>query len=152
MSYSSRIMNIPPVRVGDSDGMKIYRIGHRDARHAAAEIASEAEGEVLTQSIVIENLEDRLDAIRGAIPVYYLLDPPDGGDVSTVEGVQHLVDDMERLRGGLDATQSLLDRAMTLIPEPEDLEYLVTLARNAPHKTRGEEKLIEKFERLLEKL
>lgn len=57
MSYHNRIMNIPHGRVGDSDGMKMYRLGHRDARHAAAEIATEAD-------IEIERLRDQLGALQ----------------------------------------------------------------------------------------
>ena len=42
MSYHQRIMNIPAY----DDAPFEYKEGHRDARHAAAEIASEADAEV----------------------------------------------------------------------------------------------------------
>ena len=42
--YHARIMNIPAN--GKEMDSTAYRMGHRDARHAAAEIALEAENEV----------------------------------------------------------------------------------------------------------
>lgn len=42
--YHARIMNIPAN--GKEMDSTAYRLGHRDARHAAAEIALEAEAEV----------------------------------------------------------------------------------------------------------
>jgi uncharacterized small protein (DUF1192 family) len=57
----------------------------------------------------IKHWEDRtlkaeavLDAVRRAIPDAYILDPPDGGDVSTVEGVTRLKEEVARLRAALE--------------------------------------------------
>ena len=56
-NYHGRIMNIPSDVEGMSNPSRvIYRTGHRDARHAAAEIAAEAEG-------VIGELHDALEAL-----------------------------------------------------------------------------------------
>ena len=60
-SYHGRIMNI----TSDVEGMSnpsrvIYKTGHRDARHAAAEIAAEADG-------VIDELYDALENVRAAL-------------------------------------------------------------------------------------
>lgn len=59
MTYHNRMMNIQVGRVGDSDGMRMYRIGHRDARHAAAEIANEADAKIesLTAELVTLRFE-----------------------------------------------------------------------------------------------
>lgn len=48
MSYYDRIMNIPakPPKAIGSNHPIIYKEGHRDARHAAAEIAGEADAEI----------------------------------------------------------------------------------------------------------
>lgn len=49
MSYSGRIMNISGKIVGNLNPYTpevLYKMGHRDARHAAAEIATEAENEI----------------------------------------------------------------------------------------------------------
>ena len=52
MDYHGRIMNIeclPPARMNQhpvDPECSAYRIGHRDARHAAAEIACEAQAEI----------------------------------------------------------------------------------------------------------
>lgn len=42
--YHARIINIP--KPGDAPDSSAYNLGHRHARHAAAEIALEAEAEV----------------------------------------------------------------------------------------------------------
>jgi len=48
MDYHGRIMNIADGRDGfaDMDVVRAYKSGHRDARHAAAEIANEADAEI----------------------------------------------------------------------------------------------------------
>ena len=60
-SYSDRIMNIPTedgsLRVLYSEDERIvYREGHRDARHRAAEIALEAEIEIENLKTIIYGL------------------------------------------------------------------------------------------------
>jgi hypothetical protein len=54
MSYHDRVMNIPGRGVPGN-----YAIGHRDARHSAAEIACAADAE-------IERLQSRIKAIESA--------------------------------------------------------------------------------------
>ena len=54
-NYHGRIINIPSDVEGMSNPSRvIYKTGHRDARHTAAQIASEADG-------VIEELYEALD-------------------------------------------------------------------------------------------
>ena len=48
MSLESRIMNLP-ASGEPAGGSMAYKLGHRDARHAAAEIASE--GDALTEQM-----------------------------------------------------------------------------------------------------
>lgn len=56
--YHARIMNVAvPSTAPDSSA---YRLGHRDARHAAAEIASEAEGRIITLEAAVERLTARI--------------------------------------------------------------------------------------------
>lgn len=43
MNYHGRIMNIPASHGQIGSDADFYRFGHRDARHAAAEIANEAD-------------------------------------------------------------------------------------------------------------
>lgn len=43
MSYRDEIMNIQATKASDHEDQSAYRCGHRDARHAAAEIASRAD-------------------------------------------------------------------------------------------------------------
>ena len=43
----------------------------------------------------------QIDAIIRAIPVQYLLAPPDGGVVTVAEGVQRMAADIKRLRAAL---------------------------------------------------
>ena len=67
MDHHGRIMNIeclPPARMNQhpvDPECSAYRIGHRDARHAAAEIACEAQAE-------IARLRDALTKIVDAWP------------------------------------------------------------------------------------
>jgi uncharacterized small protein (DUF1192 family) len=58
-NYAARIMNIP-CNSNDYD----HKVGHRDARHAAAEIASEAEGRIITLEAEVERLTAELAAER----------------------------------------------------------------------------------------
>ena len=56
-NYHGRVMNIPSDVEGMSNPSRvIYKTGHRDARHAAAEIAAEADG-------LVEDLCEALDDI-----------------------------------------------------------------------------------------
>jgi hypothetical protein len=56
-NYHARIMNIPV----DLDDWK-YKVGHRDARHAAAMIALEAQAEVERLTAELNQSRDRLRA------------------------------------------------------------------------------------------
>lgn len=44
---------------------------------------------------------DEIDAIVRAIPEHFLLDPPDGGDVTVAEGVQRMAARIEQLEAAL---------------------------------------------------
>lgn len=66
MTYHNRMMNIQVGRVGDSDGMRMYRIGHRDARHAAAEVANEADAEIEHLKEDFANLRLAYDALKAS--------------------------------------------------------------------------------------
>jgi hypothetical protein len=58
MSYHSRIMNIPhqvPSSVDASESFA-FRLGHRDARQASAEIAAEAGAAIAERDALIEKL------------------------------------------------------------------------------------------------
>jgi hypothetical protein len=63
VNYHGRIMNISTFLVPDEG----YRIGHRDARHAAAEIANEADAE-------IERLRGLLRDVRSEVAMPLALD------------------------------------------------------------------------------
>jgi hypothetical protein len=56
--YHARIMNIPCEKRG------LYAQGHRDARHAAAEIALEAEAEA--ERLTAELTEEKAESLRQA--------------------------------------------------------------------------------------
>ena len=43
-------------------------------------------------------MSDIEESIRAVIPDEFILDPPDGGDVKTVEGVQRMADEITTLR------------------------------------------------------
>ncbi len=55
-NFHSRIMNIPPDKENMMDGFSAlgYKSGHEDARHAAAEIASEADVKIEALELLIE--------------------------------------------------------------------------------------------------
>jgi hypothetical protein len=57
VNYHGRIMNISTFLVPDEG----YRIGHRDARHAAAEIANEADAEIERLRGLLRELRDRCE-------------------------------------------------------------------------------------------
>jgi hypothetical protein len=57
MSYHARMMNI---RKGQFGNRPHYQEGHRDARHAAAEIALEADAEIERLRAVLGELHRRL--------------------------------------------------------------------------------------------
>ena len=59
-NYQGRIMRIQPDVGGMSNPSRvIYKTGHRDARHAAAEIAADADGVI---EDLCEALEDLLES------------------------------------------------------------------------------------------
>jgi len=72
MDYHGRIMNIeclPPARMNQhpvDPECSAYRIGHRDARHAAAEIACEAQAEIARLREALEKLCEMADESDGA--------------------------------------------------------------------------------------
>lgn len=59
MNYRQRMMNIPLGDLIADSGQ--YRNGHRDARHAAAEIANEADAEVERLREVMAGVRARLN-------------------------------------------------------------------------------------------
>lgn len=59
MNYHQRMMNIPLGDLIADSGQ--YRNGHRDARHAAAEIANEADAEVERLREVMAGVRARLN-------------------------------------------------------------------------------------------
>ena len=61
-NYHGRIMNIPSDVEGMSNPSRvIYKTGHRDARHAAAEIAAEADGVIEELYEALENIVTELE-------------------------------------------------------------------------------------------
>lgn len=56
MSYHQRIMNIAANPPGNWSGESAYKIGHRDARHAAAEVAAEADAEVERLTLALSTI------------------------------------------------------------------------------------------------
>lgn len=63
MSYHNRVMNVPadPVKADEFlAGSMAYKHGHRDARHAAAAIAAEADAEVAAKDATIGGLRKLL--------------------------------------------------------------------------------------------
>jgi hypothetical protein len=73
-----------------------------DVRHAIDEITR----------LIAEN-----DAIRKALPDWCVLDPPDGGDVKTVEGVHRLAARVKKLEGALRAAYEVYAGSDGFIPE-----------------------------------
>jgi hypothetical protein len=76
----------------------------------------------------IKHWEDRtlkaeavLDAVRRAIPDAYILDPPDGGDVSTVEGVTRLKTEVERKDAALLVARDCIEESFSHAKTPDDL-------------------------------
>lgn len=68
MSLSSNIMNLQTVMSRDDlidlfdvPGMHAYKEGHRDARHAAVELALKAEALIEDMRIELENILDWLE-------------------------------------------------------------------------------------------
>jgi hypothetical protein len=57
--YHGRMMNIPATEWGAS-----YKHGHRDARHAAAEVALEADAEIAALRAVVAEARDALERIQ----------------------------------------------------------------------------------------
>ena len=107
MSYHVRIMNIPAYE----DAPFEYKEGHRDARHAAAEIANEAEAEA-------ERLQARLDACASLL------------EASTREGViAEALAEAERLQARVRELEVLLRTLLGLhdaevfVREPWDTTF-----------------------------
>ena len=48
-----------------------------------------------------QEIHMQIDAIVRAIPQHFLLDPPDGGEVSVAEGVQRMAASIEKLEAAL---------------------------------------------------
>lgn len=61
--FHGRMMNIQAPHYADSYERKV---GHRDARHAAAEIALEADAEIERLTALLHETQDRLATARGA--------------------------------------------------------------------------------------
>ena len=63
--YHNRIMNIPAGEgmPHENPSRTMYKTGHRDARHAAAEIAAEAEAAIHSLKAENEMLREALSAI-----------------------------------------------------------------------------------------
>lgn len=57
-----------------------------------------------------QQINAQIDAIIKAIPEHYLLDPPDGGDVSVAEGVQRMADNITALRAENERLRAALER------------------------------------------
>jgi uncharacterized small protein (DUF1192 family) len=65
--------------------------------------------------------EAEIDAVRRAIPDAYILDPPDGGDVSTVEGVTRLKAEVERKDEALLVARDCIEESFSHAKTPDDL-------------------------------
>lgn len=65
MSLHNEIMNIPTL-VGTYNDEFCYKLGHRDARHAAAELSLKYEGliEKLLDALEARNADDYVERIR----------------------------------------------------------------------------------------
>lgn len=57
MNLHGQIMNLTPTRLGPSDAPLAYKYGHRDARHAAAELAMKADAINALMLEALRNLE-----------------------------------------------------------------------------------------------
>jgi len=66
MDYHGRIMNIQCVVPTSVIWPTSYKFGHRDARHAAAEIACEAQAEIARLREALEKLCEMADESDGA--------------------------------------------------------------------------------------
>jgi FtsZ-binding cell division protein ZapB len=79
--------------------------------------------------------EAEVDAIRKLLPGWCVFDPPDGGDVKTVEAVQRLLVEGERLRLGRDACEDQFQARVReigdLLNENERLRAALDLYREA---------------------
>jgi len=78
MSLHNEIMNIPTGRrqemaaVDTSNPILVYRMGHRDARHAAAELSLKYENliERLLEALERRHADDYVDSIREEFNLY----------------------------------------------------------------------------------
>lgn len=110
MSYHNRIMNIPCNEQGDFVATALYKFGHRDARHAAAEIANEADAEIEQLRANIEALEAKVDALAPHDTCGCSYDKP--GDIC-----MHHSPEIMRLRADKAELFSLLQEAENIIGE-----------------------------------
>jgi hypothetical protein len=61
MSLHAKIMNLPALMCSPADSVdagRAYKIGHRDARHAAADIASEADALIADLVSELKDIRD----------------------------------------------------------------------------------------------
>lgn len=65
MSFESRVMNLPHVLSVGPGASRIHasKMGHRAARHSAAEIATEADALVETLAKALQDCADRLEVV-----------------------------------------------------------------------------------------
>jgi uncharacterized small protein (DUF1192 family) len=129
-----RIINIP---IPYDDAPFEYREGHRDARHAAAEIAAEGDARIEALETEVERLEAQNAALRGN-PTSTVQVRSLGIAWPTGDLFNELVEaraEVERLRRELDALQiahNLLAesyaRVQKRIPDPDDLRAVLDAA------------------------
>ena len=64
-----------------------------------------------------EQIHAQINAIVRAIPEHFLLDPPDGGDVTVAEGVLRMADRIAQLEAALRAAYEVYAGSEGFIPE-----------------------------------
>ena len=86
MSMHNEIMNIPTISAPPTDGVarNAYKLGHRDARHEAAEIACRGDAEIERLKRERHHIYDLLARIHR-----------DGGQYAAEHGVEKACDDAE---------------------------------------------------------
>ena len=86
MSMHNEIMNIPTISAPPTDGVarNAYKLGHRDARHEAAEIACRGDAEIERLKRERHHIYDLLARIHR-----------DGGQYTAEHGVEKSCDDAE---------------------------------------------------------
>lgn len=82
-TYHSRIMNIPRHSAGIVDAFDIdsfeqgHRRGHKDAKHAAADIAGEADAEIARLQAQVAELRSKLNEVHSWIVCAAIASPDD---------------------------------------------------------------------------